>query len=79
MTSIQLREQLHNYINRAEQKKLKALYTIIENEITETPSMLSAAQKTELDFRLEEYLQGKGKNYSWNEAVKQITTTSKKK
>ena len=33
MDTINLREQLHAYINKADTKKLKAIYTILENEI----------------------------------------------
>jgi hypothetical protein len=77
MTTIQLRQQLHDYINRAEQKKLKAIYTMVEEEVTAT-SLLTPAHKAELDERLEEYLAGKGKNFTWNETVKHIKTQAKR-
>ncbi len=76
MTALTLRHKLHHYIDTAEEKKLNAIYTIFENEI-EHSSMLTAEQKAELDNRLEEYMQGKGKNFSWNNAIKKIKSKQK--
>ena len=33
MRITQIRQQLHDYIDSAEDKKLKALYTLLENDI----------------------------------------------
>jgi putative addiction module component (TIGR02574 family) len=71
MTSTQLRKKLHRFIDSAEEKKLKAIYVMVEDEI-EVQSLLSDKQKAELDKRYEEYLQGKGKNYTWEEAKMKI-------
>ncbi|HKR06806.1 MAG TPA: hypothetical protein VJY62_19375 [Bacteroidia bacterium] len=71
MTSIQLRQKLHQFIDRAEERKLKAIYTMVENDI-EQPSLLTGEQKKELDKRLEDYMQGKGKNYSMKNAISRI-------
>jgi putative addiction module component (TIGR02574 family) len=71
MTTTVIKNKLHNYIDNAEQKKLKAIYTMLESEI-EATSMLSEEQKKELDFRLDEYMKGKSKSYSWDEAIKKI-------
>ena len=35
MTTTQIRQQLHNYIDNAGEKKLKAIYTLLESEIDE--------------------------------------------
>ena len=77
MNSIQLRKKLHSYIDTAEEKKLKAIYTMVEDEI-ETPSHLTATQKKELDKRLVEYQEEKGKSYSWQEAKGMIYNKSKR-
>jgi putative addiction module component (TIGR02574 family) len=69
MTTSTIKSKLHQFIENAEQKKLKAIYTIFENEI-EASSQLTKAQKDELDFRLEEYLSGKTKTQTWDEVVK---------
>ncbi|MFZ4800289.1 MAG: addiction module protein [Bacteroidia bacterium] len=68
MNSLTLRKKLHNYIDSVEQDKLEAIYTILKNDMEED-SFLNLAQKKELDLRLEEYMQGKGNNYTWNEAL----------
>ncbi|HLG35293.1 MAG TPA: addiction module protein [Bacteroidia bacterium] len=71
MTLVQLRKKLHGFIDAAEEKKLKALYVIVEDDIA-SGSLLTAEQKAELDKRLDEYLKNTGTNYSWDEAVKKI-------
>gem|GEM_PF-1214076 len=68
MNTLTLRKKLHNYIEAVEQDKLEAIYTIFKNDI-EADSLLTLAQKKELDLRLDEYMNKKGKNYSWNEAI----------
>jgi len=73
MNSLTLRKKLHNYIDSVEQDKLEAIYTILKNDMVED-SFLTLDQKKELDLRLEEYMLGKGKNYSWNEAFAVIKT-----
>ncbi len=71
MNTITLRKKLHNFIDEAEQEKLEAIYVILKNDI-ETDSLLTLAQKNELYLRLEEYLNKKGKNYTWNETLELI-------
>jgi hypothetical protein len=68
MNALTLRKKLHNYIDSIEQEKLEAIYTVLKNEI-EVDSLLTLEQKKELDSRLEEYMNEKGKNYSWNEVL----------
>ncbi len=43
----------------------------------ESQSLLSNEQKAELDRRLEEYKQGKGKNYTWEEVKMKLRKDSK--
>ncbi|MEP7170156.1 MAG: addiction module protein [Bacteroidota bacterium] len=76
MTNIQLRQKLHRFIDTAEEKKLKAIYTIVESDI-EQKSLLTDEQKSEIDQRLEEYMQGKGKNYSLKSAMNRIRKKKK--
>lgn len=75
MTIQTLRLKLHSYIDKAEQKKLKAIYSLIENEMEGT-SLLTTEQKVVLDKRLEDYMRGKGKNYSWNNAMKKVKSAA---
>jgi len=40
-------------------------------------SLLSDKQKLELDERMDEYISGIGKNYSWSRVVKKIKSRTK--
>jgi Putative addiction module component len=68
MGTTQLKQQLHDYIETAGDKKLKAIYTLIEDDITEG-YQFSEDQKKELDRRYDDYMNGIGKTYTWNETV----------
>jgi putative addiction module component (TIGR02574 family) len=76
MTNFQLRQKLHRFIDTAEEKKLKTIYTMVESDI-EGQSLLTDEQKSELDKRLDEYMQGKGKNYSLKSAMNRIRKRKK--
>ena len=76
MTQVQLRSKLHQFIDSADEKKLHAIYKIVNNEM-ENKSLMSDEQKAELDFRLNEYIKGKGKNYTLNTALKRIRSKRK--
>ncbi len=71
MSNVDIREELHQYIDSADQEKVNAIYTMVKDDIA-GHSFLTEAQKRELDFRLEEYMQGKGQNYSLEEALHKI-------
>jgi putative addiction module component (TIGR02574 family) len=68
MRTTQIRQHLHDYIDTAEDKKLKAIYTLLENEITDD-NQLSQAQKDELDKRYSDYKKGTGKTFTWDETI----------
>ena len=71
MTTSALKQKLHQYIDNAEQRKLKAIYTMLESEM-QADTLLTVEQKKELDFRLDEYMKGKTKSYSWEQAISKI-------
>jgi putative addiction module component (TIGR02574 family) len=68
MRTTQIRQQLHEYIDTAEDKKLKAIYTLVENDIADEFE-LTAEQKKELDRRYDDYMNGVGETYTWEETV----------
>lgn len=68
MRTTQIRQQLHDYIDAAEDKKLKAIYTLLESDITEE-HQLSDQQKVELDKRYSDMVNGIGKSHTWEETV----------
>ena len=68
MRTTQIRQQLHDYIDSAEDKKLKAIYTLLESDIADE-SKLSLEQKEELDKRFSDHQQGIGRAFNWEETV----------
>lgn len=58
MNTVNIKEQLHNYLEIADDKKLRAFYVMVEDEITETSVSYSEAFKKELDHRVNQYLKG---------------------
>jgi len=68
MSNAQIRQQLHDYIDSVEDKKLKAIYTLLEDNLLPEYS-LTSAQKKELDRRYADHQNGIGRTYSWDETV----------
>ena len=68
MRTTQIKQQLHDYIDSAEDKKLKAIYALLEDDISES-YQLTEDQKQELDRRYDDYMSGIGKTYTWDETV----------
>lgn len=66
MRTTQIRQHLHDYIDSAEDKKLKAIYTLLEEDITDG-FVLSDEQKYELDRRYNNYQNGIGSSYNREE------------
>jgi hypothetical protein len=73
MNTSAIRKRLHEYIKVAEDKKIKALYTIIENEIKEMDSWQDDKQLlAELEKRSSDLKLGKDKGVSWEELKKEF-------
>lgn len=59
MNTATIREKLHDYIRVADDKKLKAIYVMVEDEINEAePVDYTPALKSELNRRVAHYLKG---------------------
>ncbi len=68
MNNIEIRHKLHQYIETVQDKKLKAIFTIIENEIEEMPDPWEDPTFVEqIKKREESYLNGSAKIFSWDE------------
>lgn len=68
MKTITIRQKLHHYIEIAEEKKLKAIFTMVENEIEEPYDQWNNLSfVTEMKERAKETEEGKAKMYSWDE------------
>ncbi len=58
MKTANIRQRLHSYLEVADDKKINAIYTMVEDEIKETIVEYSAEFKAELDNRVNYYLSG---------------------
>ncbi len=77
MTTAAIREQLHNYLEIADDKKINAIYTMVQGDLKESAIVYTAELKAELDKRVDYYLNG-GKMISPNEMNKSLSAIRKK-
>jgi len=78
MNTTAIRKQLHSYLEVADSKKLKAIYTMVEDDITENKADYTAAEKAELDKRVSYYLNG-GKMVTATAMNKRLKAARRKK
>jgi tetrahydromethanopterin S-methyltransferase subunit G len=67
MSTSEIREQLHRYIDQANDKKIKAIYTMVEEEIQPDTVWADDAFVSELEKRVNEIENGSVKAYTWQE------------
>jgi hypothetical protein len=72
MSTTEIRRQLHNYLEAADGKKIKALYTIIEKDVKENEYVFSEELKLELDKRYFEYKSGSVEMVTASESKERI-------
>lgn len=58
MDTIDIRNQLHQYLEVADDRKLEAIYVMLEDAIKELKADYTEEYKAELDSRVEYYLNG---------------------
>jgi len=79
MSILTIREKLYDYIRVADDKKVKAIYMMLEDEIEQTNEWWKDPQFTkELDNRLEAMELGKDKGISIEELEKSVDLLRKK-
>ncbi len=79
MNTLSIRKKLHPYIETAQDKKVKAIYTMIENEIDESESQWPDELLEELNKRAEDFESDKVKGRTWEEVKKKARQTAKSK
>jgi putative addiction module component (TIGR02574 family) len=80
MTTPAIRQKLYDYIRVAEDKKVKAIYTMLEEEIEENyDHWKDKAFVAELNRRAADYKSGKVKGISWEDAKASITGLAKRR
>ncbi len=72
MTTSAIRQKLHNYLEVADDKKIKAIYVMMEQAIEESAVEYSDDFKKELDNRFTSYKNGKAKTLTAAESKKRI-------
>lgn len=73
MNTTTIRKKLQEYIKVADEKKVKAIYTIVENEINEMNQWWNDEQLiAELDKRSADLKSGKDQGITWDELKKQL-------
>lgn len=73
MNTSTIRQKLFEYIKVADDKKVKAIYTIIESEINEmNPWWNDEGFIAELDKRSADLKSGKDKGVAWEELKKEL-------
>ena len=72
MNTTTMRQNLHNYLEIAKDKKLKAIYVMVEDEIKESGVEYTEEFKAELDKRYAGYKSGKTKIVTPAEMKKRI-------
>lgn len=72
MTTIAIRKKLMNYMKVADDKKVKAIYALFEDEIEEEEMEYTPELKKELDSRFADYKSGKAKMVTATESKKRI-------
>jgi len=77
MTHSAIRQQLHHYIDTADDKKIEAIYTILENDLVSAADY-GEEELTMLHERASKYLKGEGKTYSVKEVHDNLRGRKKK-
>jgi hypothetical protein len=77
MSSSAIRQQLHQFIDTTDDKKIEALYTILQNDLDKKYDY-GIEELNMLHERAEQYLKGGTKTYSVEESHKKIRGQRKK-
>ncbi len=72
MNTTAIRQKLHSYLEIADDKKVKAIYAIMENDIEESAVDYTDEFKAELDKHYADYKTGKAKMITAEESKKRI-------
>lgn len=78
MNTTTIRQQLHNYLDVADDKKIKAIYVMVEDELKESLTIYTPELKAELHQRVNHYLNG-GEMVSAQEMADRIQSIRKKR
>lgn len=75
MKSSELKQEIHGYIEQADDNVLKAIRTLVKPSIDQV--RLSKSQKQELDKRKKKHLAGQSKSFTWEQTEKMLKANRK--
>jgi hypothetical protein len=75
MKSSELKQEIHGYIEQADDSILAAIKTLVKPNIAQI--QLSKEQKQELDKRKKKHLSGRSKSYSWEQTEQMLKSKRK--
>lgn len=78
MSLTEIREQLHKYIDQADDKKVKAIYTMVADDIQHIDIWSDESFVYELEKRVSEIDTGAVKGYTWEEVQEMTAITLEK-
>jgi len=70
MTTIAIRKKLVDYLQTADDKKVKAIYTMVEDEINSGERDIDEDFIEELKYRSKTFSNKSAKTYTWEETKK---------
>jgi hypothetical protein len=70
MGAAQIREELHQFINNADDRILNLMYGMMKAD--REKAILTVEQQNDLDKRIMSHKNGESKSYGWSEARAQI-------
>lgn len=76
MDTIEIRKDIHRFVDEADERLLKIIYAIIQAEESEEPSVPEFFYK-ELDERREKHKSGESKSFTWEEVQFNARNASK--
>lgn len=77
MNTSSIKEKLHRYIDIADEKKLAAIYTILEDDIEGNKSFYTVEEVNAFYERREKHQSGESQSYTIDEAHRQIRENRK--
>ena len=72
MNTIQIREELHDFINKADDRILNLIYAMVQADMKEESDQLSDVHKKLLDERLKAHKSNSSSGSSWQEVKSRI-------
>lgn len=79
MTTAAIRKKLADYLKVADEQKVKAIYTMVKDEIDTEANDWDPAFVKELERRRKGFLDGSAKTYTWEETKKAAVSRVKSK